>query len=241
MPHAIIDEFDGVHPVELSRRISEIDLTNHRRRADTETLPPRYQPELPNIDFEVEKHEDHISSAEIEGMKTPINVPAPPPPTPDDHSSYPSDTEQEDDVTSNNSSEADIPITYSDKHLNAQDDAPVTPRGDTFPVDSPGLTQVDVVELSNATTPKKPTSVDTEAIPTSGTLTVEKNPMIYSRDELLKLKPIVEVVPEETPTATVENHGDDNENTPRASNEPAKKKKKGRSGKKKAAPTGFEG
>jgi hypothetical protein len=134
MPHAIADEYDGLHPAELSRRISEIDLTNHRRRADTETVPPRYQADLFKAHTEAEKNEEQVAVAE------PTNVPAPPPPTPDDHSTYPSDSESEQaesdhDGTAAHTSIAPQVITVADSalHENEDDDhALPTPRATTF-------------------------------------------------------------------------------------------------------------
>jgi hypothetical protein len=76
---------DGLHPEELSRRISEIDLTNLRRRADTATSnPPRYtQADLLKL-RPSEKDGAHFTAAEFtEGITTPTDFPAPPPPTPD--------------------------------------------------------------------------------------------------------------------------------------------------------------
>jgi hypothetical protein len=72
-PHAE----DPLHPEELSRRISEIDLTNLRRCAENETgNPPRYtQAQL--LAFRPTERD--------EGVKTPTSVPAPPPPTPSNH------------------------------------------------------------------------------------------------------------------------------------------------------------
>jgi hypothetical protein len=90
-PHA--EESLHPHPEELSRRISEIDLTNLRRQTDTETgNPPRYsQTELLKL-RPTEKNGASITAAEIaEGMKTPHDFPAPPPPTPDDHPATPDD------------------------------------------------------------------------------------------------------------------------------------------------------
>lgn len=72
----------AIQPEELSRRISEIDLTNLRRRADTVTgNPPRYtQAEL--LGLRTENNGVHAPLPEfLEGIKTP-NAPPPPPPTP---------------------------------------------------------------------------------------------------------------------------------------------------------------
>jgi hypothetical protein len=73
----------GVHPEELSRRISEIDLTSVRHRADTQTGDrPRYTPEeLLQLRPAHEPHGDDQHTVAT-GVKTPADVPAPPPPTP---------------------------------------------------------------------------------------------------------------------------------------------------------------
>lgn len=82
---------DPLHPDELSRRISEIDLTNLRRRSDTLTgNPPRYtQDQL--LAYRPDKKDGAQATVleMAEGLKTPPNVPAPPPPTPSNHPGSP--------------------------------------------------------------------------------------------------------------------------------------------------------
>lgn len=87
---------ENIPPEELSRRISEIDLTNLRRRADTENgNPPRYsQAELLKL-RPIEKNGGHAATEEIvdivDGTETPIAIPAPPPPTPNVRIASPDD------------------------------------------------------------------------------------------------------------------------------------------------------
>lgn len=95
-PHAE----EVIHPEELSRRISEIDLTNLRRRADTVTgNPPRYTPtELLQI-RPSKSDESNVPTFELaEGMKTPNTVPKPPPPTPNNHPGSPAALDLHEDV-----------------------------------------------------------------------------------------------------------------------------------------------
>lgn len=78
-----MDAATGVHPEELSRRISQIDLTSLRHRANTqiENVPPRYSSEeLLRLRSQHECHDAH--AAIVEGLKTPPDVPAPPANTP---------------------------------------------------------------------------------------------------------------------------------------------------------------
>jgi hypothetical protein len=72
--------FIGVHADELSRRISELDLTSLRRPTVTHESGPRYTAEeLLNLRPDHEDHHDHLAA--LEGIKTPPEV-HPPPPTP---------------------------------------------------------------------------------------------------------------------------------------------------------------
>src|ERR1700709_1745434 len=93
------DTEDGLHPEELSRRISEIDLTNLRRRADTATgNPPRYtQADLLKLRPSEMNGAYFTTTEPAEGITTPTDFPAPPPPTPDDHLGSADDHESVDD------------------------------------------------------------------------------------------------------------------------------------------------
>jgi hypothetical protein len=78
-----MDAATGVHPEELSRRISQIDLTSlrHRTNTQTENVPPHYSSEeLLRLRPRHEYHDAH--AAIVEGLKTPPDVPAPPANTP---------------------------------------------------------------------------------------------------------------------------------------------------------------
>lgn len=212
MPHATVDEYDGLHPAELSRRISEIDLTNLRRRADTETVPPRYQAELFKAHADAERNEEQVAVAELaEGMKTPTNIPAPPPPTPDDHSTYPSDSESEHDETAAHTTSPPQVITFSDKSLHNNED--------------------DVYDL-----------------PTPRAATFAGNPLRYTKEELFKLNPKVEVAPGESAVLTSGQKADEKNvvqssigQAPTEGTDSKKKKKKSSGKNKKPNPTGFEG
>jgi hypothetical protein len=68
----------GVHPHELSRRISEIDLTTLRGRSDTpfEKEPHYTGDELTDLRHNEKYYFGHATA--IEGLKTPPEIPAPP-------------------------------------------------------------------------------------------------------------------------------------------------------------------
>jgi hypothetical protein len=67
----------GIHPDELSRRISEIDLTSLRRRPGTQSEKHRGYTAEELLELRSENHDDQATTAE--GLKTPPEVPAPPP------------------------------------------------------------------------------------------------------------------------------------------------------------------
>jgi hypothetical protein len=67
----------GVHPDELSRRISEIDLTSLRSRPGTQSEKQRGYTAEELLQLRSENHDDQ--AATVEGLKTPPEVPAPPP------------------------------------------------------------------------------------------------------------------------------------------------------------------
>src|SRR5271168_2439251 len=86
-----------VNPEELTRAISEIDLTSlHPLVGSGQHY---YHEELLSLMPDSDNHEEQASVSEVnsEGIKTPPNCPAPPPPTPD-HPGTPEETHLTKDV-----------------------------------------------------------------------------------------------------------------------------------------------